>query len=86
MDLDAIIHELLDERNRLDRMIQALEQGMGEFPDKPLKSRRGRKSMDGPARQEVSDRMKQYWAKRRAQDSSPTSELLSEMKAATSAA
>ncbi len=29
------------------------------------RSNRGRKFMDGPARQEVSERMKRYWARRR---------------------
>ena len=68
MDLDGIIQQLLDERKRLDRIIQALEEpGWGGAVEKPSKSRRGRKSMDGPARQEVSARMKQYWAKKRGQ-------------------
>ena len=66
MDLDGIIRDLLDERNRVDRIIRALEQqeSDGEAEKRP-KSRRGRKSMDGAARQEVSARMKQYWAKQR---------------------
>jgi hypothetical protein len=86
MDLDAIIRELLDERKRLDRLIQALEQDRTEFPDKPAKSRRGRKSMDGPARREVSERMKLYWAKRRAENNASSVEMKSEVKTASSAA
>jgi hypothetical protein len=74
MDLDWIIGELLEERKRLDRLIQALEEpgrtrGSGQKP----KGRRGRKSMDGAARREVSERMKKYWAKRRA--TAPAAEL-----------
>jgi hypothetical protein len=75
MDLDGIIQQLLDERKRLDRIIQALEEpGSGGTVEKPVKSRRGRKSMDGPARQEVSERMKQYWAKKREEESGPAPE------------
>ena len=72
MDLDWIIRELIQERKRLDRLIQAIEDDPGErragrrAPAAPAKkSRRGRKSMDGAARQEVSARMKLYWARRR---------------------
>jgi hypothetical protein len=66
MDLDGIIHELLAERNRLDRIIQALEEpGQSRGAEARVKSRRGRKSMDAHAREEVSARMKEYWAKKR---------------------
>jgi hypothetical protein len=68
MDLDEIINELLEERKRLDRIIQALEEsGRIGVSSASSKGRRGRKSMDAPARQEVSERMKQYWARRREQ-------------------
>jgi hypothetical protein len=65
VDLYQVIRALLEERKRLDNLIQALEDvartgGVGR-----ISSRRGRKFMDGPARREVSERMKQYWAKRR---------------------
>ncbi|HVW86058.1 MAG TPA: hypothetical protein VHB50_15320 [Bryobacteraceae bacterium] len=65
MDLYQVIRALLEERKRLDNLIQALEDvartgGVGRSS-----SRRGRKFMDGPARREVSERMKRYWAKRR---------------------
>jgi len=65
MNLDQIIRELHDERNRLDRIIRALEEQ--DLGAKPAKSRRGRKSMDGEARKQVSERMKRYWASRREQ-------------------
>jgi hypothetical protein len=73
MDLDWIIRELLEERKRLDRLIQAIEDNPRErrtgrrAPAAAVKkkTRRGRKSMDGAARREVSERMKQYWARKR---------------------
>jgi hypothetical protein len=72
MDLDWIIGELHEERKRLDRLIQAIEDDPGarrqgrRAPAAPAKkNRRGRKSMDGAARKEVSERMKQYWARKR---------------------
>jgi hypothetical protein len=68
MDLYRIIGDLVDERNRLQRIIESLE-AMDGVAAKPARSRpatRGRKSMDNAARKEVSERMKLYWAKRRA--------------------
>jgi len=67
MDLYRIIGDLVEERNRLQRIIESLE-AMDGVPVKPVKARavtRGRKSMDNAARKEVSERMKLYWAKRR---------------------
>jgi hypothetical protein len=68
MDLYRIIGDLVEERNRLQRIIESLE-AMDGIVAKPARSRpatRGRKSMDNAARKEVSERMKLYWAKRRA--------------------
>jgi hypothetical protein len=68
MDLYRIIRELVQERDRLQRIIESLE-GMNSAPRSQAPStgkRRGRKSMDPAARQEVSERMKRYWARRRA--------------------
>ena len=72
MDLYRIIGELVEERNRLQRIIESLET-MDAAAGGPLRMRpaRGRKSMDHAARKEVSERMKLYWAKRRAESSSP---------------
>jgi hypothetical protein len=67
MDLYRIIGDLVEERNRLQRIIESLEAMDGVAP-KLARSRpaaRGRKSMDHAARREVSERMKLYWAKRR---------------------
>jgi hypothetical protein len=72
MDLDSIIHELLKERDRLDRIIRALEGHGFSHAAEGSKSRRGRKSMDAMAREQVSARMKQYWAKKREMGDSPT--------------
>ena len=69
MDLYKIIRELVEERNRVSRIIASLDEmtkGGKKSASQTGHSRRGRKSMDASARQEVSERMKRYWAKRRA--------------------
>lgn len=68
MDLYRIIRDLVEERNRLQRIIDSLESmhvAAGK-PARAAKKRRGRKSMDHAARRQVSERMKLYWEKRRA--------------------
>ena len=69
MDLYRIIRELVLERDRLQRIIDSLEE-MKHDPA-PVRAegakRRGRKSMDRAAREEVSQRMKRYWAQRKAE-------------------
>ncbi|MDE3195550.1 MAG: hypothetical protein KGN84_04350 [Acidobacteriota bacterium] len=68
MDVNQIIRELLEERKRLDRIIESLEEtGLGGLSSSKPRSRRGRKFMDDDGRREVSQRMKRYWAARRAQ-------------------
>ena len=72
MDLYAIIQELHQERKRLDRLIAVLERKLAHslhFRKHP-KSRRGRKSMGQEERKLVSERMKRYWASRRAENGS----------------
>lgn len=75
MDLYRIIRELVVERDRLQKIIESLEQMK---PDSKASirientGRRGRKSMDRAARQEVSERMKRYWAQRKAETSPET--------------
>jgi|HubBroStandDraft_6_1064221.scaffolds.fasta_scaffold341322_2 hypothetical protein len=72
MDLYRIIRELVQERDRLQRIIDSLEEMK---PDTKTSvrhdagKRRGRKSMDIAGREEVSDRMKRYWARRRVEQS-----------------
>ena len=67
MDLYRIINDLIEERDRLQLIIESLEaMGSGaESPDPSRPAGRGRKSMDDAARKQVSARMKLYWARRR---------------------
>ena len=69
MDLYRIIRELVQERDRIQRIIESLEEVKtpGKTSLKPQGKRRGRKSMDHAARAEVSERMKRYWKQRRAE-------------------
>ena len=71
MDLEKAIQELRLEKQRIERVIASLEElqkNAGAIPAliQSVK-RRGRKSMGPKERQEVSERMKQYWAARRQQ-------------------
>jgi len=61
MDYVAALRELNLERERLTRLITVLEEVAAGL--KP--TRRGRKSMSAEEREEVSRRMKRYWAKRK---------------------
>jgi len=69
MDLNKTIRDLYADKERLDRLIQLLEeivanrQGMGDFG--LTRSGRGRKFMGAKERKEVSRRMKKYWESRR---------------------
>jgi hypothetical protein len=75
-DLYRIIRELVDERNKLDRIISSIEQMIlsGEASGEPALKRRGRKSMDSAARKQVSERMKRYWATRRNEEKKSSEE------------
>src|ERR1035437_151266 len=69
MDLYKAIQDLYAEKEKLERIIASLEElqrTTGPLPvlPKPAK-RRGRKSMNPSERQEVSERMRKYWASRR---------------------
>jgi hypothetical protein len=69
MDLSNTIQDLYAEKEKLERIIASLEElqrTAGPVPalPKPAK-RRGRKSMNPSERQEVSERMRKYWAGRR---------------------
>ncbi len=71
MDLYRAIRELYEEKKRIEEAIASLEQllasksAVGVF-NSLLKKRRGRKSMGPEERRMVSERMKKYWAQRRA--------------------
>ena len=73
MDLYKTIQDLYAEKERLERVIATLEElqaSAGILPALPRSGkRRGRKSMNAKERQEVSERMKKYWANRRKQKS-----------------
>jgi hypothetical protein len=65
MDLLKTIAELHEEKNKLDRVIAALEGFDSHQSGQPTARRRGRKSMDAKERLEVSARLKRYWAQKR---------------------
>ncbi len=71
MELRIIIQKLYKEREKLDGVIASLEQVQSTAAARVerVKKRRGRTFMDQKERQEVSQRMKDYWARRRAQRS-----------------
>ncbi len=65
MDIAKTVENLRAERNKLNGIIEVLERlQSGEVAAAP--KRRGRKFMDRAGREEVSERMKRYWAGRRA--------------------
>jgi hypothetical protein len=70
MDLYKAIQDLYAEKEKLERVIASLEELQRTAASLPLlpkpAKRRGRKSMSASERQEVSDRMRKYWAGRRA--------------------
>lgn len=69
MDLYKAIQDLYAEKEKLERVIASLEElqrTSGSTPVVPKAAkRRGRKSMNSSERQEVSERMRKYWAGRR---------------------
>jgi hypothetical protein len=70
MDLYKAIQDLYAEKEKLERVIASLEElqlaAGGAIPPKQKSGKpRGRKSMSAEERQEVSARMKKYWASRR---------------------
>lgn len=67
-DLYKVIEELRQEKKRLDQLISWLEKfGRTAAAAPPRQARRrGRPHMSPEERRKVSERMKAYWAKRRA--------------------
>ena len=79
MDLYKAIQDLYAEKEKLERVIASLEElqraAGGSVPPAPSSGRRrGRKSMNPDERQEVSARMKKYWAAHRKGEAGPKSE------------
>jgi len=75
MDLYKAIRELHAEKKRLEEAIASLEElleakaATDSLNLDSLRKRRGRKSMGPEERRLVSERMKKYWASRRADKS-----------------
>jgi hypothetical protein len=71
MNINKAIRDLYEEKKRLDHVIASLEEmqrNAAALPAPlPESKKRGRKSMNEQARQEVSERMKKYWDTRRKQ-------------------
>jgi len=68
MDIAKTLRDLYEEKKQVDRAIARLEArlaGMSHRQPKKQLQRRGRKNMGEEERQEVSRRMKAYWASRR---------------------
>jgi hypothetical protein len=71
MDYWAAIRDLYLNKQRLEKAIATLEAlSEGEKVEEPV-SQRGRKSMPKEEREEVSERMKRYWAARRKRSPKP---------------
>jgi hypothetical protein len=70
LDLYRTIRTLHEERTRLDNLITSLEElqvsKKARSRPSPAAGRRGRKGMSAAEREKVSERMKSYWAARRA--------------------
>ena len=64
MDFWNAVRELHIERERIDKLIAALESAQ-RGNSRIARSRRGRKHMPEQERQVVSERMRAYWARRR---------------------
>ena len=75
MDLLKAIRDLYEEKHRLDAVIGSLELMLAAEARTPARSRavrkRGRKNMSREEREEVSERMKKYWAARRGKQRDP---------------
>ena len=69
MDIYKAIHDLIQEKKRLDAVIASLEARTSA--EARTRGRRGRKSMSPEERDAVSRRMSAYWAARRSKGASP---------------
>jgi hypothetical protein len=68
MDIQQILSDLKNERDRIDAAIRALEGGKsGRGPGRPAGSGSGRKrrTMSAAARKRISEMMKLRWAERK---------------------
>jgi len=69
MDLQQTIHQLEIQKQKIEFVISELEQlqNGNDSGSVVMENRRGRKSMGSEERRQVSERMRRYWANRRAQ-------------------
>jgi len=68
MDLNKTLQDLYSEKEKIERAIASLEclhKPLLDEAQADLPKRRGRRGMSDHERQEVSERMKRYWAARR---------------------
>ena len=66
MNLEKTIKDLYEEKEKLERVIASLEDlQRAAGSNAGCRKQRGRKSMGAAERQEVSERMKKYWAGKR---------------------
>ena len=65
MDIPSLLNDLRAQKRQLEEAITSLEELQAGSPS--AVKRRGRKFMGDKERQEVSVRMKRYWASRRKQ-------------------
>jgi hypothetical protein len=65
MDIEQILTELRNERDRVDAAIRALEGGTKRGPGRPVGSGRKRRTMSPAARKRISEMMKIRWAERK---------------------
>jgi hypothetical protein len=71
MDLNKTLHELYNEKRRLDLAIAQLEARERAQSKIALPARRERKSMSEEQRRAVSARMAKYWEARKAAQTAP---------------
>lgn len=68
MDVEKILNEMYEDRDKLQRIIDSLEELASthrQVQQQRVEKRPGRKSMNAAERQEVSARMKRYWQGRK---------------------
>jgi len=84
MEIRKVISDLYDEKAKLNRLIAALEELAREDPYliSAGRSRRGRKFMNPQERREVSERMRRYWAERKAREASGPEQAVAAASAA----
>jgi hypothetical protein len=66
MDIQQIVTDLRNERDRIEAAIRALEGGKtGRGPGRPVGSGKKRRTMSPAARKRISEMMKIRWAERK---------------------